>query len=141
MSLPSFNMENSEAAQTPYAFVSPRIHGLAFDGPPEPPPAPVASAVAAATPTILPAPAKWSEADIRALICSYSWDCATALRIAHCESQYRSIQNLAGGPYFGIFQLWSGHFRAGEDWRDPATNIAVAWRVYQSSGWSPWECR
>lgn len=78
--------------------------------------------------------------DVAALIVLYDWPHSQAIAIAICESGMRNVQNASGGPYFGPFQMWSGHFRAGEDYWDPPTNVAVAYRVWRAQGWAPWEC-
>jgi hypothetical protein len=77
---------------------------------------------------------------LEALVCSMPWDCETALRIMWCESHGQNVQNAGGGPYVGPFQVGLFHFRSGEDpWHVP-TNVAVAYRVYLSSGWGAWSC-
>jgi hypothetical protein len=78
---------------------------------------------------------------VPALIALYPWPHQEAEDVAFCESQYRNIQNAEGGPFFGPFQMWSGHFHAGEDYWDVPTNVAVAYRVWSSSGWGPWSCK
>ena len=126
------------------------IYGLARDGTPAPPtpapptPAPTATATAqvfGGEPTPVraiwpPAVERW-----RSLVAGYAWDLEEALSVIACESGGLAVQSYTGGPYFGLFQLWEGHFLPGEDWRDGATNIAVAYRVWAASGWDPWDAR
>ncbi len=39
---------------------------------------------------------------------------------------------------YGLLQVGCIHFKSGEDRNDPATNIAVAFRVWQSQGYRAW---
>lgn len=134
---------------TPHPTGAVALH-LASDGTPEPTPTP--------TPTPTPSPElekppevvqpvrtaapqpRGGQYDLEELVCSYSWSCETALRVMYCESGGQNVQNYGGGPYVGPFQVGLFHFRAGEDpWHVP-TNVAVAYRVYLSSGWGAWSC-
>ena len=88
--------------------------------------------------------------DIRALICSYDWDCPTALSIAHCESRYHP--DSTNGIMLGLFQIsdydpvsgWQGWWRYfGFDssrYAEPAYNVQLAYLIWQHSGWGPWQC-
>ena len=64
-----------------------------------------------------------------------------AMRVVQCESTNRPWVTGDSSRSLGLFQLWYGHFRAGEDWSDPRVNAAVALRVYQREGWRPWTCK
>lgn len=81
--------------------------------------------------------------DLEALICSYGWDCATALRVAHCESTMNPGA-VGGAGERGLFQLHPVHAaRFGERWElmfDPEVNIAAAHQLWSEQGWSPWTC-
>lgn len=85
-----------------------------------PAPAPIAPSVSSGA---------WSD-----IVCSYSWNCNTALAIIQCESSGNpNAYNPAG--YVGLFQIWEGH---GANLTDPATNIAAAYSLYLSGGWGHW---
>lgn len=116
------------------------VRNLSKDGPP-----PTFTPSPTALPTVTPIPALAPVLTVPGLICSYSWSCGQALRVAYCESKYQNVQNYAGGPYFGIFQLsrrWFGYY--GYDfalWAIPEVNVAVAFLVWQDYGWGPWSCK
>ena len=91
---------------------------------------------------------------VEVLICSYGWDCETALRVFKCENGYndygywRPDVVSASGDY-GITQInadtWVSVFTdfwENDNWADPAWNIARAYRVYLAAGgsFSPWAC-
>ena len=56
------------------------------------------------------------------------------LAIAWCESKFSSYAQGDSGSSLGIFQLWDGWFREGEDPFNPHTNATVALRVRQTRG-------
>jgi hypothetical protein len=56
------------------------------------------------------------------------------LTIAWCESQFSPWAKGDSGNSLGLFQLWSGWFRAGEDPFDALTNARVAVRVREIRG-------
>lgn len=77
---------------------------------------------------------------IQRRICSYSWPCAKALRVAACESDYG--RNDTNSYYVGIFQIdpylhgWRGDIYTWEG------NIDVAYQLWSEQGWVPWpRCR
>lgn len=78
-----------------------------------------------------------TEAQMRALLVEAGapaeWT-APLLTIAWCESFYRPWVTGDSGNSLGLFQLWSGWFRAGEDPFDPLTNARVAVRVRETRG-------
>jgi hypothetical protein len=92
--------------------------------------------------------AEHNAGSVRAAICAYAWDCATAIRVFTCESGLESTYNPSGS--YGIAQIqWSWHRDklmsvAGSDdpnlLFDPAINLAVAWMIYSDQGWGPWTC-
>lgn len=67
---------------------------------------------------------------IQTLICSYSWDCSTALRVAGCESGFSTTA--VNGSHFGLFQ------REGETSTDAETQVRNAFAMYSERGWQPW---
>lgn len=69
------------------------------------------------------------------------WLIPEAERVIQCESGGNPEAVGDRGASLGLFQLWYGHFRAGENWRSPRENAAVALRVYQREGWRPWTCK
>lgn len=86
--------------------------------------------------------------DIEALICSYAWDCGTALRIARCESGLDP--GAIGAGSIGLMQIqavWhhdklqavTGRVNY-DDLLDPHINLEVAWIIYADQGWGPWSC-
>jgi hypothetical protein len=79
------------------------------------------------------------------IICAYSWDCDTALRIAYCESRYDPAAVSWNGSSFGLWQIWSGHAARWptfwEEWMIPEVNTAWAYELWQEQGWAIWDCR
>jgi len=72
--------------------------------------------------------------DWQDLVCSYDWDCQWAMAVIMCESGGNAnAYNPAG--YVGLFQIWEGF---GANLRDPATNVAAAYSLYQSGGRGHW---
>jgi len=82
--------------------------------------------------------------NLEALICSYSWSCDTALRIAGCESGLRAEAISWTGESFGLFQIWQGHawrwLDYWEAWSDPVRNTQWAYELWSEQGWTPWDC-
>lgn len=114
---------------------------------PTPTPAPVVLQAAAPTeePIVLqaaaPAPIVLST-DIEHMVCSYSWDCATALRIMWAESGGRpeawNPWDSQGRGVCGLFQvavpLHQGVLNLfGGDCYNAATNVAAAFHLYQET--------
>lgn len=88
------------------------------------------------------------EGELEALICSYDWDCGTALRVAACESTMNPGAISPGGD-MGLMQVNPVHrgrvADMGYEWEhllDPAVNLEVAWSIYADAGhsWRPWSC-
>ena len=85
---------------------------------------------------------------MEARICSYSWSCDLALRVAQCESSLgqnpRAYER--GRLHAGLYQLsrryheWRFLVRGWtwEDAYDDARNAAVAYEIQQEQGWTPW---
>lgn len=79
--------------------------------------------------------------DVQSLICSFGWNCATALAVASCESGLNP--NAYNGHHVGLFQL-DPYFHT---WRSPTGeiwsaygNVAAAYHLYLEQGWGPWDC-
>lgn len=128
------------ATVTPSPSPTPTATPLPPTPTPEPPP-PEPTAV------YVPPPAETYEepepvyTDIEALICSMGWDCATALRVAWCESRYDP--NAQNGVHVGIFQMNVNY----HSWRSPTgelwtawANVAAAYHLWAEQGWGPWSC-
>ena len=113
-----------------------------------------------ATPTQAPEAAP----DLRDLVCSYAWDCSTALSITACESgfnpsavsptddwglmQLHAGRSLDGATYAEHFARhgftgWRAYFEAlGWGWfpLDAEWNVAAAYHIWERGGWSKWNC-
>ena len=135
---------------------TPVPRAVAPSAPPVPPPAPTmglqghTGPVSAPEPTVAPIP---TGADIRAILCAFSWPCDQALRVAQCES---SLQPGAiGNGSIGVMQIqvyWHvdkvgrvvgrsvGEAEATQLLLDPVVNVAVAYSIWAEQGWRPWSC-
>jgi hypothetical protein len=100
--------------------------------PPPATPVPEVAAVAVPSPTAEPPALSTS---LEELVCSYGWDCSWALGVMYCESGGNPNAYNPAGPYICLFQLHQSH---GSNLLDPATNVAVAYSVFLSSGPSSW---
>ena len=78
--------------------------------------------------------------NVQEIICSYSWDCATALGVAYCESTLRPGAN-ENPPYAGLFQidveLHAWRFEGANPY-DPTVNTSVAYSIYSERAWAAW---
>jgi len=81
-----------------------------------------------------PAAVPATTGDWQDLVCSYDWDCTWATAVMMCESGGNPDAYNPQG-YVGLFQIWEGF---GANLRDPATNIAAAYSLYQSGGPGNW---
>lgn len=79
------------------------------------------------------------------LVDQYDWDTNTALAVMRAESgcnpSATNKANRNGSVDRGLFQVNSVHkAKVGnlDDLYDPATNVRIAYRVYQGSGWKAW---
>lgn len=86
----------------------------------------------------------------RPIVEKYDWDVETALKIMQAESgciptnhNYNDIHRnwktgevICRGSY-GLMQIGCIHFQ-GESKDIPEVNIAMAYKVYQGSGWKAW---
>lgn len=95
--------------------------------------------------------AHFDPGSVQQLIVDVFGDAApTALRVAKCESNYRSDAVNRSNPHVkGVFQIhdsWADEWLAvmgvsyWETWMDAETNIRFAYWLYTQSGWGPWEC-
>ena len=87
---------------------------------------------------------------VEQMICSYDWDCPTALQVAECESNMNpgaiSPVNRNGTRDWGLMQINDGAWKQAFPVRwakvlDPEVNLAMAWHIYQLYRWQPWTCR
>ena len=87
---------------------------------------------------------------IEALICSYSWPCEQALRIAMCESTMGQNPDAYAdwNPNKGAFQIWEGPLPylarvAGiTNLLDDAQNVEAAWILSEEgTTWHRWACQ
>lgn len=93
--------------------------------------------VAAATGRVRELGGQLSEAEMRAVLEQASAPSAwldDLLTIAWCESKYSPYAAGDSGNSLGVFQLWRGWFRDGEDPFDPLANARVAVRVREIRG-------
>jgi hypothetical protein len=73
----------------------------------------------------------------------FDWDCDTALRVASCETggdynQYDYNPSGATGLMQMMLPLHEGLFDGNP--YDPYVNARAAYRLWASSGWTPWAC-
>lgn len=114
--------------------------------PPEPvaPPAPLPD-VPGPTPAIQSAvrtPILGVAPSLDAIICAFSWDCETAVRVFSCESELQADAISYNGSSYGIAQIWSGHAERfpgfWEQWMVSEVNIGWAYELWSEQGWGPW---
>lgn len=90
-----------------------------------------------------PVPVEPDTAYIRALICSYPWNCAEALAVAYCESKFQ--QGAQNGTSWGVFQInYPYHMdliHYPYEMLLAEQNVAVAYQIWKDSGWEPWSCQ
>jgi hypothetical protein len=78
-------------------------------------------------------------AAVLSLVSQYpDWDHEKAVWVVFKESSYRTDATNPAGPFYGLFQISAIHGYSAEQLHDPATNVAVAYRLYQERGWTPW---
>jgi hypothetical protein len=68
-------------------------------------------------------------------------DCRDALRVAHCESRFRT--DATNGQYLGLFQMGSTARSLYGHGATAVVQARAAHRYFVDSGrdWSPWSCR
>jgi hypothetical protein len=108
---------------------------------PEPTPEPAQPPTPAATPIPVSA---MSKSEIEALVCTYPWPCAEALKVLWCESGGKPWA-IGRGSNYGLFQINQVHGRRFSNfwntWMDPAKNIEWAYSIWARQGWKPWGCK
>lgn len=79
------------------------------------------------------------------LIAQYDWDVSIATAVMRAESgcnpSATNKANRNGSVDRGLFQVNSVHkakVQSLDDLYDPATNVSVAYRIHQSTGWQAW---
>ncbi len=79
----------------------------------------------------------------RSIISRYNWDVEVAMNVMRVESSCNTntsntndVHSTCVGSY-GLFQIACIHQPAEVSW-DPESNIAKAYQLYSTSGWSPW---
>ncbi len=77
-------------------------------------------------------------ADTAALICSYDWDCSTALAIVWRESRFEPEAVNPASGCAGLFQINPIHGYSREWLLVPENNVTVAYALYEERGWQPW---
>ncbi len=78
-------------------------------------------------------------------ICSYEWDCETALSIVYNESRFVptavNTNCNPSRPYtmvcVGLFQIWTAHCEYCE-LTNPSVNIRIAYNLWLVNGFRPW---
>lgn len=83
-----------------------------------------------------------SSGSVQRVICGvFGPYCSQALRVAWCESRYRTTAS--NGQYLGLFQMGSGPRSRYGHGLDPWTQAEAAFRYFADSGfdWSPWSCK
>lgn len=112
---------------------------------PSPTPVPTPEPTPAPTPvhrvSAVPAARSIPNTNIEQLVCAYSWDCSTALRVMYCESRGDPGAD-TNPPYYGLFQIWDGHFPPGWPWWVAEHNVALAYSLWSGNprGWRQWGC-
>lgn len=72
-----------------------------------------------------------NQGDWRALVASLPWDSATAFAIVRCESGGNPNARNPRSSATGLFQILRGPI-------DAIENVRLAFRMWQSRGWQPW---
>jgi len=84
------------------------------------------------TPTINPIESKIEK--------EFGKDATIAKRIAFCESGYQSNAENPNSSATGIFQILSHLHGIDKKWlKNPDINIKIAYEMFKSQGWRPWE--
>jgi len=108
----------------------------------------------AATPTSSPSPKRETPVHLagpdgleQLVAEAFPEDPETAMRIVSCESGWDPAARSRTGDT-GLFQINDIHRAPGgvaegltiDDLSDPATNVAIARKLYDTQGWQPWAC-
>lgn len=125
--------------------------GLVIDTTPTPSPAPTPSPTPSPVPPLPTPPPTPIITSTQEIICAYTWDCVTAMRIVSCETGGTFDPNAVGDAgERGWFQIHSTHWGKPQCnpnlLFDPVYNTACAYFIYagdentSGSGWGPWSC-
>ncbi len=86
------------------------------------------------------------ELNAEALICSYAWNCETALAVARQESGPDYIADCNDSGHCGTMQLscelhgWRFAAHGWDCWDcDMSQNVQVAYELWSEQGWTPWQ--
>jgi hypothetical protein len=82
-----------------------------------------------------------SRSPVKAICYVFGDYCGQALRVARCESGYRTTAQ--NGEYLGIFQMGSSERRLFGHGSTALEQARAAYRYFLRSGrdWSPWSCK
>ena len=85
--------------------------------------------------------AELDRSPVKAICHVFKSDCGEALRVARCESGYRTTAQ--NGQYLGIFQMGSNERRLFGHGESALDQARAAYRYFVRSGrdWSPWSCK
>lgn len=85
--------------------------------------------------------AELDRSPVKAICHVFKNDCGEALRVARCESGYRTTAQ--NGQYLGIFQMGSNERRLFGHGESALDQARAAYRYFVRSGrdWSPWSCK
>lgn len=75
---------------------------------------------------------------VQQVVCSYPWDCETALSIVRRESGNDSQAVNPWSLCAGWFQIHPVHGYSVEALMDPVFNTRVAYGLWLQDGWGPW---
>ena len=82
-----------------------------------------------------------AKSPVKAICFVFGDYCGEALRVARCESGYRTTAQ--NGQYLGMFQMGTSERRLFGHGPTPLAQARAAYRYFVRSGrdWSPWSCK
>jgi hypothetical protein len=82
-----------------------------------------------------------AKSPVKAICYVFGDDCNEALRVARCESGYRTTAQ--NGEYLGMFQMGTSERHLFGHGPGPLAQARAAYRYFVRSGrdWSPWSCK
>ena len=85
--------------------------------------------------------ARLENSPVKAICFVFRNHCAEALRVARCESGYRTTAQ--NGQYLGMFQLGTNERRLFGHGPTALSQAKAAYRYFVRSGrnWGPWSCK
>lgn len=85
--------------------------------------------------------ARLERSPVKAICFVFRNDCGEALRVARCESGYRTTAQ--NGQYLGMFQMGTSERRLFGHGPTALAQARAAYRYFVRSGrdWSPWSCK